>query len=58
MKTEKGEVVKVQNGRRIALSKSFCEKKGIEEGGWLLVEPVETVEIEVKEKMKEEEGDG
>ena len=52
MKTEKGEVVKMQKGRRIALSKPFCEKKGIEEGDWILIEPVGKVEIEVKENKK------
>ena len=52
MKTAKGEVVKMQKGRRMALSKSFCEKKGIEEGNWILVENVEKVEIEVKENKK------
>lgn len=52
MKTEKGEVVKVQKGRRLTLSKSFCDRKGIEEENWILIEPVEKVEIEVKENKR------
>ena len=48
MKTEKGEVVKVQRGRRVILPILFCEKKGIKENDWVLIGCVEKVKIEIK----------
>ena len=51
MKTDKGEVVQVQWGRRITIPKVFAIKKGgIEKGDYVLIESVEKVDIEVKEK--------
>ena len=62
MKTEKGEVVRVQGGRRVILPISFCEKKGIKENDLVLIEAVKKVEITfikvVKEKGKSEEEKG
>lgn len=45
MKTEKGEVVRVQGGRRVILPIAFCEKKGIKENDLILIEPVRKVEL-------------
>lgn len=45
MKTEKGEVVRVQAGRRVILPIAFCEKKGIRENDLLSIECVKKVEL-------------
>ena len=62
MKTEKGEVVRVQGGRRVILPIGFCEKKGIKENDLISIEAVKKVEITfikvvnepVKEKLERE----
>ena len=53
MKTEKGEVVRVQAGRRVILPIAFCLKKAIRENDLVLIEPVEKVEIRIKLEVKE-----
>ena len=50
MKTEKGEVVWVQKGRRVILPIAFCEKKAIRKGDLILIEYVEKVEMGVKKE--------
>ena len=52
MKTEKGEVVRVQAGRRVILPIAFCEKKAIKEDDLVLIECVEKVEIGVKKEAQ------
>lgn len=51
MKTEKGEVVRVQAARRVILPLAFCEKKGIKKNDLVLIECVEKVEIAVKKEV-------
>jgi bifunctional DNA-binding transcriptional regulator/antitoxin component of YhaV-PrlF toxin-antitoxin module len=51
MKTDKGEVVQVQWGRRITIPKDFAAAKGgIDEGDYVLIESVEKVDIAIKKK--------
>lgn len=50
MKTEKGEVVRVQEGRRVILPIAFCEKKAIRKDDLVLIECVEKIEIGVKKE--------
>ena len=50
MKTEKGEVVRVQAGRRVILPIAFCEKKAIREDDLVLIECVEKIVIGVKKE--------
>ena len=61
MKTEKGEIVRVQAGRRVILPIAFCEKKGIKENDLILIEPVKKVGLTfikvVDEAVKEKEGE-
>ena len=53
MKTEKGEVVKVQAGRRVILPIAFCKKKGIKENDLILIEAVKKVELTFIEVVDE-----
>ena len=50
MKTEKGEVVRVQEGRRVILPIAFCVKKAIREDDLILIEGIVKVEIGVKKE--------
>ena len=50
MKTEKGEVVKVNAGYRITLPKAFREERGLEVGSFILIEGIERVGLEVKKR--------
>ena len=52
MKTEKGEVVRVQGGRRVILPIAFCTKKAIKEDDLVLIECVEKIEIGVKKEVQ------